>query len=80
MFVSHSERPQCQAVTAPNNGQMTGDGFDSDDQRQFTCNSGYRLVGSATITCQSNGNGGLVWSSGPPTCQGTLNESIKMYK
>ncbi|KAI8511658.1 complement activation, classical pathway [Branchiostoma belcheri] len=34
----------------------------------FTCNSGYKLNGATTVTCQANSNNNLVWSSPIPTC------------
>ena len=32
----------------------------------YSCNTGYNLVGDSTRTCQATGN----WSGSEPTCQG----------
>jgi len=39
------------------------------DTCSFTCNTGYELIGSETVACQSNGS----WSNITPICkQGTV--------
>ena len=39
-----------------------------DQSVTYTCASGYRLNGSATLTCLNTGE----WSSDPPICQGKM--------
>ncbi|XP_066271289.1 sushi, von Willebrand factor type A, EGF and pentraxin domain-containing protein 1-like [Branchiostoma lanceolatum] len=61
-------RRQCQpALTAPANGARTpATGATSyQDTVTFTCNTGYRLDGAATLTCQADGT----WSNPAPTCR-----------
>ena len=36
-----------------------------DSTANYSCNSGYNLVGTATVTCTTSGE----WSDGAPTCQ-----------
>ncbi|KAI8484967.1 hypothetical protein Bbelb_373740, partial [Branchiostoma belcheri] len=50
----------CPALTAPTNGDVSGDMV-----LTFTCNTGYNLVGSSTLTCQED----LTWDGSPPTCE-----------
>ncbi|XP_066265871.1 E-selectin-like [Branchiostoma lanceolatum] len=54
---------QCSPRTAPTNGGVSG-GSSFGDEVTFTCDSGYDLAGSATITCQAGGT----WSNSDPTC------------
>ncbi|XP_019620833.1 PREDICTED: uncharacterized protein LOC109467329 [Branchiostoma belcheri] len=60
-------RNQCPLLTAPTNGAVTGSNF-YQDVVTFTCDSGYNLVGSSTLTCQAD----ATWSAAAPTC--TLNQ------
>ena len=41
----------------------------------YTCNTGYTLIGSASITCHSNGQ----WSSPSPTCTPTGKDFKMLY-
>ena len=43
----------------------------------YTCNSGYTLLGMATVSCLTSGE----WSSPPPTCSGRFrsNSHILVY-
>ena len=58
----------------PANGQVNPAGLTTGRHVEgatvnFTCNSGYRLNGADSATCQVDGS----WSVNPPTCtQGTL--------
>ena len=40
----------------------------------FTCDSGYKLNGGVSSTCQANG----LWNPSPPTCSKQGNEAIKI--
>ncbi|KAI8482553.1 hypothetical protein Bbelb_397010, partial [Branchiostoma belcheri] len=54
---------QCPTLTSPVNGAVSGsNGYGG--TLTFTCNTGYNLVGSSTLTCQSD----LTWSGSSPTC------------
>ena len=65
LFISVS----CLPLTNPNNGMINcllgDDGVPSyEDNCSYTCNIGYRLNGSDTRTCQSNGS----WSGSDAMC------------
>ncbi|XP_019614393.1 PREDICTED: sushi, von Willebrand factor type A, EGF and pentraxin domain-containing protein 1-like [Branchiostoma belcheri] len=54
---------ECPQLTAPMNGAMVG--YNSyQDEVEFTCETGYNLVGGAMIKCQADGT----WSGSVPTC------------
>ena len=60
---------QCRELTDPMNGMIScslGDDGVSlyEDTCSFTCNTGYKLTGSDTRTCQGNGS----WSGSDVTC------------
>ena len=46
------------------NGRRNVSGYTEGHTVNYTCNTGYRLNGSSTLTCQPNG----LWSANPPTC------------
>ncbi|XP_078664090.1 E-selectin-like [Branchiostoma floridae x Branchiostoma belcheri] len=54
---------QCPPLAAPANGARTGSNS-YQDVVTFTCNLGYVLVGSASLTCQAD----ATWSGNVPTC------------
>ncbi|KAI8498127.1 hypothetical protein Bbelb_240710 [Branchiostoma belcheri] len=54
---------QCPSLSPPLNGFMTGSNSYG-DVVNFTCESGYKLVGTSSLTCQSNGT----WNGKSPTC------------
>ena len=56
----------CPELSNPADGIMTV----SDSMVIFSCDSGFGLVGSPVLTCQSNG----VWSSAPPVCKRKLSK------
>ena len=60
--------PVCELVQCDNvsvvNGIKFGDNHTYGSVLNFSCTEGYNLNGTATITCQSNGE----WSSSIPTC------------
>lgn len=51
-------------MTAPSNGAVSGFGMLPGSSFTFTCNSGYYLVGNATVYCSHTGQ----WSTAAPTC------------
>ena len=60
----------CPSLTDPINGiincSLGDDGVPSyEDTCSFTCNTGYKLTGSDTGTCQSNGS----WSGSDDVCR-----------
>ncbi|KAI8500842.1 hypothetical protein Bbelb_216600 [Branchiostoma belcheri] len=60
---------QCPTLTPPSNGTLSPVGATSyRDVVTFTCNQGYELVGTSTVTCLSN----LAWSHAVPTCRPVL--------
>jgi len=69
---------RCPRLVAPPNGHMscTKDDFSYDTQCHFTCNPGYKLVGSKSQACLAI----AAWSGIPPKCRGestaTGNEHI----
>ncbi|XP_035691423.1 P-selectin-like [Branchiostoma floridae] len=58
---------QCPVLTAPTNGGVSG-GNSYGDVATFTCDSGYSLSGSATLTCQAD----TTWDGVSPTCAAGL--------
>ncbi|XP_078672529.1 P-selectin-like [Branchiostoma floridae x Branchiostoma belcheri] len=54
---------QCPVLAAPDNGGKTG-GSSYQDVVTFSCNLGYDLVGSSSVTCQAD----ATWSGSAPTC------------
>ncbi|XP_078583742.1 CUB and sushi domain-containing protein 3-like [Branchiostoma floridae x Branchiostoma japonicum] len=57
-------RVQCPSLTAPENGAMTGNNF-YQDVLLFTCDTGYEMVGTASLTCQAD----RMWTGTAPTCR-----------
>ena len=51
-------------IIIPSNGVACLDGIVEGKTVNFTCDAGYTLSGSATLTCQEDGK----WSSESPTC------------
>ncbi|XP_019641732.1 PREDICTED: sushi, von Willebrand factor type A, EGF and pentraxin domain-containing protein 1-like [Branchiostoma belcheri] len=61
----------CTSLVSATSGSMT---CDYGDRRfgttcTFTCNSGYRMVGSSTTACSKDVSGGSHWTSSVPICQ-----------
>ena len=55
----------CGALANPANGRVSHTGGTTYGQiAYYYCNTGYRLVGSSTRTCQATGS----WSGSAPTC------------
>ena len=58
---------QCPTMEPISNGALNnGTSQGLNDTITYSCVEGYELVGSATLTCQLNGN----WSGSEPYCQG----------
>ena len=58
----------CGPLSDPANGTVELTDTLVGSRATYNCNSGYSIVGEATVTCQSNGN----WS-GSATCLGIIN-------
>ena len=54
----------CSDPGIPDNGQRHGESFEYEANITFSCDNGYNLIGSKSISCQSNG----IWSLSPPIC------------
>ena len=60
----------CASVSLNNGGvsynkpSVNNGNYPFNTQASFTCNSGYRLEGSSSSTCQGQGS----WNKGVPTC------------
>ena len=54
----------CPNLTAPVNGMVSFTGNKIGDTATYSCNSGFELVGTRNITCQSNAQ----WSAPSPVC------------
>lgn len=56
----------CQPLTDPSNGMVQQPSFIVEGSvATYSCNTGYEVIGAATLTCQSTG----AWSGSPPICQ-----------
>ncbi|KAI8518538.1 hypothetical protein Bbelb_045550 [Branchiostoma belcheri] len=57
---------QCPPLSAPPNGALSpvSSPYVYQDEVEFSCDTGYNLVGLSTITCQATG----YWSGAIPTC------------
>ena len=65
MFVCVSVAVSCRDPIEPTNGTVMITGNLEGDTAIFTCNPGFELVGTETLTCQDDGE----WSAPPPVCQ-----------
>ena len=66
----------CGSLPDPANGQVDHTAGTSLGQTaQYSCNTGYSLVGDGTRTCQATGS----WSGSAPTCQGMLLHSVCLW-
>ena len=55
----------CSVPTSPADGSVTYSGLGFEATANYTCNSGYNLVGLSSRTCQSDS----MWSGVKPTCE-----------
>ena len=58
----------CSSLSSPRYGRVSVTTRDIGGRATYTCNSGFRLVGSSTRTCLSNGS----WSGSQPICNRKL--------
>ena len=65
----------CDSLTAPTNGQVSGETTTFNSTLTFTCDAGYDLTGDATVTCNATGS----WDYAAPTCdiKGECNQSLE---
>ena len=54
----------CGYLSSPRHGRVSVTTRDVGDRVTYTCNSGFRLIGSSTRTCLSDGS----WSGSQPIC------------
>ncbi|XP_078664120.1 complement receptor type 1-like [Branchiostoma floridae x Branchiostoma belcheri] len=54
---------QCPQLTDPEHGTVSGYNY-YEDEAEFTCDEGYEIFGTTTITCLEDGQ----WSMSAPTC------------
>ncbi|CAH1248686.1 CSMD3 [Branchiostoma lanceolatum] len=59
----YCEKVRCAAPSSPANGAVSNGSF-YEDTVSYKCNTGYKLIGSSTQTCQANGQ----WLGIAPTC------------
>ena len=59
--------PGCGSVAAPDNGKVYSTGVWFLDKAEFSCDTGYQLMGNETLMCKGSGN----WSHQVPTCEAT---------
>ncbi|XP_078690636.1 CUB and sushi domain-containing protein 3-like isoform X2 [Branchiostoma floridae x Branchiostoma belcheri] len=57
----------CDDPGTPSHSSRVVEGFGPGDKITYTCNPGYTMHGTATITCLTGDN--RVWSAAPPTCR-----------
>lgn len=71
----------CGPLTAPSNGEMTGNGVLYASSRHFSCYPGYYISGSVSRTCQLSGlwNGTDAFCSGED-CSEDINSFVQLSK
>ena len=57
---------QCPSLAFPAKGNLTLSGDTFGETANYSCNTGYNLIGERSLMCGSNGS----WNGAPPTCQG----------
>ena len=60
----------CPDLSDPANGTVTVMGTSVGDTASYTCNDGFELIGSMSVTCTSDGT----WSDQPPMCRRKLKQ------
>ena len=55
----------CPDLSDPANGMVTVMGTSVGDTASYSCNDGFELIGSMSVTCTSDGT----WSDEPPMCR-----------
>ncbi|CAH1269015.1 NOTCH2 [Branchiostoma lanceolatum] len=71
LFTIRVKVPYCSYLVSPTSGSMT---CDHSDRRYgttctFSCDSGYRMVGTSTTACRKDASVNPHWTSSVPTCQ-----------
>ena len=61
---------KCPDLSRPSNGVLTVNSISVGSTANFSCNSGYFLVGEPSLTCGGDGT----WSAEPPQCIGKYTE------
>ena len=67
---------KCPYLQIPLNGIVRVSGTIMGSSADYTCNSGFKLIGIAWRKCQDNGE----WSGEPPTCQGIHDIPCLIYQ
>ena len=63
--------PACTPFTIANGNYSMSNKISTDGTVvTVSCNSGYKLLGSATVTCKMDKSGTLMWSGPLPSCVG----------
>ena len=65
-FLSTVSVVDCGSLPNPANGAVALDGTEEGSTAQYSCNTGFTLVGSQTRMCGGDGQ----WSDTAPTCVG----------
>ena len=55
----------CPDLSDPANGMVSMTGNSAGNAATYTCDAGYELIGSKTVTCMDDGT----WNDGPPMCR-----------
>jgi len=72
----------CGYLDEPANGKKLSSSHQYGQSVTFQCHTGYNLVGSSTLTCQSNG----LWTADEPKCQSkhffplSIDDNYKRFK
>lgn len=71
----------CDDVDAPKNMKINCSSFYFNSICEFECETGYKLLGSSSISCQLQPNGQSVdWSAKPPSCQRQYHFNISKFQ
>ena len=62
---------QCFGLNNPANSEVMVNGMSPGDTAIYTCDSGFELVGAATLTCGNDGQ----WNPAPPICRGEFSRN-----
>ena len=61
----YSDLALCPNLENPANGAVMMNGVSPEDTANYSCDTGFDLVGAATLTCRDGG----MWSPDPPVCR-----------
>ncbi|CAI7994714.1 Sushi, von Willebrand factor type A, EGF and pentraxin domain-containing protein 1, partial [Geodia barretti] len=59
------ELVMCPTLNDPDNGNLNLSGNSLGDTAEYTCNTGYNLMGESILTCGADSQ----WSGTPPVCE-----------